>query len=694
MMNNLFARLFHRFWAQFQFLGLQFTTAFIRSIIRLTPSFFVLFLVFLMASCATNKAANTARRCGLVLDENTFGQTKVFMRLDTARAHVAPATSLRRFCPRAGNQGEQESCVAWSSAYAAQTIWQAQTTHQQPNKIAFSPSFVYNQLQHGACKPVIFSEAMKVLEQGMAPLSSFPYNEKTCAAQPSVQLKTEAERYRISGFQRLTRSDTDMTVDTIAIKQHIAQGIPVLIGALVTDSFSELTEPLWEPPADDAVQGGHAMCIVGYDDKKYGGAFELMNSWGTEWGEKGFAWVRYADFSRYGKEAYALFSLNQIDSMGAKMPEKQALSLKIALRDSANATIPLQKQANGYVYAPAQEPKAAMQFKVEVQNSKACFLYIFRRTAANKYEILYPKTALYSAYCGITGERLFPQKGNLSINDRHNSEEIAVIAAQTELDYNALNAALQTGKGSYTQRLAAALKLDIHQIKATNEGDFISLNATSPQTPIIAGVVQVQKMPVAITTEAPKSAPIVEDFSNRRDTIFVSIANKTSRNGYLEFDVQARGSNLRGGGNYVSSMEVELTFDPQMYNTATASQPIELTAGKNFERATKVGKDWKPSYHFDVRKISAGRVRVSMLMNDYGGVTALRGAVANTPLSAMHVRIPLANSNTKSSMLQFAENPNVTVGTYVLDPTVPYGDSKRYLFHIFAPVNGVNDLKE
>ena len=32
----------------------------------------------------------------------------------------------------------------------------------------------------------------------------------------------------------------------------------------------------------------HAMTIIGYDDNKYGGAFEVMNSWGEAFGNKGF----------------------------------------------------------------------------------------------------------------------------------------------------------------------------------------------------------------------------------------------------------------------------------------------------------------------------------------------------------------------------------------------------------------------
>lgn len=40
---------------------------------------------------------------------------------------------------------------------------------------------------------------------------------------------------------------------------------------------------------------GHGMCIVGYDDTKFGGAFEIVNSWGVDWANGGFIWIRYDD---------------------------------------------------------------------------------------------------------------------------------------------------------------------------------------------------------------------------------------------------------------------------------------------------------------------------------------------------------------------------------------------------------------
>ncbi|MET0049533.1 MAG: C1 family peptidase, partial [Candidatus Thiodiazotropha sp.] len=39
--------------------------------------------------------------------------------------------------------------------------------------------------------------------------------------------------------------------------------------------------------------GGHAVTLVGYDYNKFGGAFKIINSWGTEWGDNGYFWMPY-----------------------------------------------------------------------------------------------------------------------------------------------------------------------------------------------------------------------------------------------------------------------------------------------------------------------------------------------------------------------------------------------------------------
>ena len=38
------------------------------------------------------------------------------------------------------------------------------------------------------------------------------------------------------------------------------------------------------------------MTIIGYDNNKFGGSFEIMNSYGSDFGENGFLWIPYDKF--------------------------------------------------------------------------------------------------------------------------------------------------------------------------------------------------------------------------------------------------------------------------------------------------------------------------------------------------------------------------------------------------------------
>jgi hypothetical protein len=46
------------------------------------------------------------------------------------------------------------------------------------------------------------------------------------------------------------------------------------------------------------------MSLVGYDDAR--GAYRVMNSWGTGWGDSGFLWMAYSTFEALAFEAYSL----------------------------------------------------------------------------------------------------------------------------------------------------------------------------------------------------------------------------------------------------------------------------------------------------------------------------------------------------------------------------------------------------
>ncbi len=204
--------------------------------------------------------------------------------------------SLLRFAPRRGDQGQQGSCVAWSSAYAAQTILTAAATGQDPNTIAFSPSYLYNQIRlNQDCQGSYIQRAMEAMQRnGGVPLSQYPYRDDDCSRVPDGNAVLNGRQNTIHGFTRLTQGDDLNQISVRAVKEHLAKDAPVVIGMLVGQSFMTgmMGKDLWQPQGLDKSQvgmGGHAMCVIGYDDRKYGGAFQIMNSWTPQWGTNGIA---------------------------------------------------------------------------------------------------------------------------------------------------------------------------------------------------------------------------------------------------------------------------------------------------------------------------------------------------------------------------------------------------------------------
>jgi len=57
------------------------------------------------------------------------------------------------------------------------------------------------------------------------------------------------------------------------------------------------------PETDDEEVGGHAICVVGYDDKTQ--LFKFKNSWGKSWGRKGYGFLPYEYLRKYSMDNWS-----------------------------------------------------------------------------------------------------------------------------------------------------------------------------------------------------------------------------------------------------------------------------------------------------------------------------------------------------------------------------------------------------
>lgn len=413
---------------------------------------------------------------GLDMDEKVYDKAEVFEPLaDNIKNPMPEKVSLLKYCPPRKNQGSQGSCVGWSSGYAAMTILHAKATGEKPKDVTFSPSFLYNQIALEDCQGTYLQKAMELMyNTGSLPFSQFAYNEYDCGKQPSSSQKQKASQYKTKGFNRLTKGGDNYKVDLLGIKQNLAQGAPVVIGMMVGGTFMTKMngKELWTPSSKDYDKrgfGGHAMCVIGYDDFKTNeeGAFQIMNSWGETWGKKGVFWVRYSDFEHFTREAYALYPMGDSEKFAS-----DKLSAKIGLVQNSNGkNIPL-KYKSGVTFKTKKPVDIDTDFKVEITNSIECYVYVFGEETDGSSYVLFPYTKKHSPYCGITGTRVFPRDYSLYPDDKGKKDYMSIVISKQKLDYTKLNDAINNSSGnSYEKKVTNTLKDElITNVKFKGDG--------------------------------------------------------------------------------------------------------------------------------------------------------------------------------------------------------------------------------
>lgn len=126
---------------------------------------------------------------------------------------------------------------------------------------------------------------------GACPESNWPYLISKFAVRPPAQCYSVAARHKSVLYRRVTQSLDQM-------KAVLNSGFPFVLGFLVYESFLSVSRNrgyATMPRRGEALLGGHAVLVVGYDDAA--GVFIVKNSWGTSWGDNGYFYVPYAYFT-------------------------------------------------------------------------------------------------------------------------------------------------------------------------------------------------------------------------------------------------------------------------------------------------------------------------------------------------------------------------------------------------------------
>jgi len=198
---------------------------------------------------------------------------------------------MRKQCPPVYDQGELGSCTANAigAAFEFEVL-------KQSKSIDFMPSRLFIYYNERAIEHTVNTDAGAQIRDGMKTVNNqgvcaekiWPYNISQFAHKPSAECYSSASDHQVLSYHRVTRTLSQM-------KGCLADGYPFVIGFTVYESFESESVAkngkLNMPKKGEQVMGGHAVLIVGYDDKS--SRFIVRNSWGDGWGQKGYFTMPY-----------------------------------------------------------------------------------------------------------------------------------------------------------------------------------------------------------------------------------------------------------------------------------------------------------------------------------------------------------------------------------------------------------------
>lgn len=142
---------------------------------------------------------------------------------------------------------------------------------------------------------------------GICPETDWPYDIlKYSFLPPSISYTNALKRKVLTAY--------GIPMNITSMKQAIFKGLPFVIGIVVFSSFESeevsKTGVVPMPGINEQTLGGHAVLCIGYDDTTR--RFLCKNSWGPNWGDKGYFTIPYAYFSNTNNYASDFWTISKI----------------------------------------------------------------------------------------------------------------------------------------------------------------------------------------------------------------------------------------------------------------------------------------------------------------------------------------------------------------------------------------------
>jgi hypothetical protein len=457
--------------------------------------------ILLLLIFSGTMSAQEQRGMGANFDMATIAKTprKVQLSFQSFRGMPEQA-SLEQYCPTPGDQGEHGTCVAFANGYGIATLLYAKTheiTDQSTiDNYVFSPSYLYEMIKDSTDINCQFGSdpimaVLTLINMGTPFIRTVPYD---CEVNFSTDAVTEALKYTIKDASVLFApgeyaKTTDEMIDMT--KKAILEGSPVSGGFHLPESFFSISSEVWtSDPLEvdkDWKHNGHAMAVVGFDDNKYGGAFRILNSWGTAWADRGYVWMRYDDYARYCILGLQVFGNPFTPDPEEKtvpepqpvpdpqpQPDTKTMSLRGSIEFKLNTgedmpvnkissrnlmveeDIVLKEDLVAYTMMNSYTSGTKFRFYMTIDNE--AYIYAFATDLTGKINRILPFDDLTSTHVGSNSIVAFPSDTKIiKMDENKGTDYLLILYSKEPLDMNEMLADMNKTQGGLSAKIIAAL---------------------------------------------------------------------------------------------------------------------------------------------------------------------------------------------------------------------------------------------
>jgi len=472
-----------------------------------SPNLSGLIALLVIISSFLNETAAQTYAQGLDFNDSSYALVPKKARLTRALDTVPSRVSLKDYAPYPKSQGEYLTCTAWACAYCARTMVDAiknnWTNRDSITAKAYSPAFLFRLINpnNDLCSvPTDMEAALRMMKvKGCIYYTDLP---SLCIPAISSDQLGKATNAKLKDFARLFDVNSSNNIKIQAVKKSLSEKKPVVIGMSCPPSFQHAYHD-WQPLEDPKNNfGGHAMCVIGYDDSQFGGAFEIQNSWGENWGFEGYTWIRYNDFASFVKYGYEFITLPEtkteiadlsgsiklVLSTGHEMPTGLHLSTRgLKVVSAGNTAEPLT------VYQTAEAYSSGTRFNIYISNNEPAYVYAFSLGIDNEITKIFPPgDGISAALTYKKNDVVFPGENQyIEFDNTPGKDYVCVLYSKNELDINSIIARVTAQNGSFNEKVYKAVgdrMVDPANIKFTN--DKIAFQGISKGKDIVAMMIE------------------------------------------------------------------------------------------------------------------------------------------------------------------------------------------------------------